>query len=98
PLQRDVIAPLLGDHAETALDQREILSILPEQQRGETIVLEGEHDLSEAVLCLFGPAGGSLGNRSGFVGTQGLQALKLQPAEAPMPPSQGMVTPQPERH
>ena len=42
---RDVIAALLGDHAEPALDQREVLAVLAEQHRGEPVVVEGEHDL-----------------------------------------------------
>ena len=41
----DVIAALLGDHAEPALDQREVLSVLAEQDGGEPVVVEGEHDL-----------------------------------------------------
>ena len=41
----DVIAALLGHHAEAALDQREILSVLPEQDGRQPVILEGEHDL-----------------------------------------------------
>ena len=41
----DVIAALLGDHAEPALDQREVLPVLAEQDGGEPVVLEGEHGL-----------------------------------------------------
>ena len=41
----DVIAALLGDDAEAALDQREVLAVLAEQNGGEPVVLEGEHDL-----------------------------------------------------
>ena len=44
-VERDVIAALLRDYAEPALDQREILPVLAEQERGEPVVLEGEHDL-----------------------------------------------------
>ena len=42
---RDVVAALIGDHAEPALDQREVLAVLAEQRRGEAVVVEGEHDL-----------------------------------------------------
>ena len=48
-LERDLIAALLGDDAEPALDQREVLAVLAEQQRGEAIVVEGEHDLGGGV-------------------------------------------------
>ena len=41
----DVIAALLGDDAEAALDQSEVLAILAEQRRGEAVVVEGHHDL-----------------------------------------------------
>ena len=42
---RDLIAARVRDHAETALDQREVLPVLAEQRRGAAIVVEGEHDL-----------------------------------------------------
>ncbi len=41
----DVVAALLGDDAEPALDQRQVLPVLTEQDGGEPVVLEGEHDL-----------------------------------------------------
>ena len=41
----DVIAALLRHHAEPAFDQREVLSVLPEQDGSEPVVLEGEHGL-----------------------------------------------------
>ena len=41
----DVIAALLGDHAEPTLDQREVLPVLAEQDGSEPVVLEGEHGL-----------------------------------------------------
>ena len=44
-VERDVIAALLGDDAEPALDQREVLAVLAEQHRGVAVVVEGEHDL-----------------------------------------------------
>ena len=44
-LERDVVAALLGDDAEPALDQREVLAVLAEQDGGEAVVVEGEHDL-----------------------------------------------------
>jgi len=40
-----VVAALLGHHAEAALDQREILSVLAEQDGRQPVILEGEHDL-----------------------------------------------------
>ncbi len=43
--QRDVIAALLGDDAEAALDQGEVLAVLTEQRRGEPVVVERDHDL-----------------------------------------------------
>ena len=45
----DLIAALLGDHAEPALDQREVLAVLAEQHGGEPVVVEGEHDLGGIV-------------------------------------------------
>src|SRR6202008_816902 len=45
-LDGDMIAALLGDHAEPALDQREVLAVLAEQHRGVAVVVEREHDLS----------------------------------------------------
>ena len=44
-LERDVVAALLGDDAEPALDQREVLAVLAEQHGGKTVVVEGQHDL-----------------------------------------------------
>ena len=43
--QRDLVAAGVGDDAEAPLDQREVLSVLPEQGRGEAIVVEGEGEL-----------------------------------------------------
>ena len=40
-----MIAALLGDHAEPALDQGEVLAVLAEQRRGEPVVVERDHDL-----------------------------------------------------
>ena len=50
-LERDVVAALLGDHAEPVLDQREVLVVLAEQQRGEAVVVEGERDLGRGVVA-----------------------------------------------
>ena len=50
--ERDVIAALLGHDAEPALDQGEVLAVLAEQQRGEAIVVEGEHDLGRGFVGL----------------------------------------------
>ena len=48
--ERDMIAALLGDHAEPALDQRQVLAVLAEQHRGVAVVVEGEHDLGRRRL------------------------------------------------
>ena len=52
----DVIAALLRHHAEPALDQREVLSVLPEQDGSQPVVLEGEHGLRGGRF--FGGGGG----------------------------------------
>ena len=44
----DLIAARIGDDAEPAFDQCEILAVLPEQHGGEAVVVEGEHDLRRA--------------------------------------------------
>src|SRR5262249_60457963 len=49
--QGDVIAALLGDHAETTLDEREILPVLPEQQGREPVVVESQHDLGCGIVA-----------------------------------------------
>ena len=49
--QRDVIAARIGDDAEPALDQSEVLAVLTEQGGGEAIVVEGERDLRRVVLA-----------------------------------------------
>jgi len=41
----DVIAALLGGDAKAAFDQGKVLTVLAEQHRGVTVVVEGEHDL-----------------------------------------------------
>ena len=41
-----MVAALLGDDTEPALDQREVLAVLAEQHEGEPVVVEGEHDLA----------------------------------------------------
>jgi hypothetical protein len=41
----DMISALLRHHAEPALDEREVLSVLAKQHRGELVVLESEHGL-----------------------------------------------------
>ncbi len=41
----DVIAARVGDHVEPPLDQREVLPVLAEQRRSESIVFKGQHDL-----------------------------------------------------
>jgi hypothetical protein len=67
-----VIAALVGHHAKPALDQGEVLPVLPEQRGREFIVVEGEN---ESALCrLFGgdAAGGITGS-----GVRKAPALKL---------------------
>ena len=44
-VEGNVVAARTGDDAEIALDQREVLPILPEQGRGEPVIVEGERDL-----------------------------------------------------
>ena len=68
---RDVIAALLRDDAEPALDQREVLAVLAEQQRGEAIVVEGEHDLASGAAVR---AAGDESLRSVRAGAQRLHA------------------------
>ena len=46
----DVVAALIGDDVEPALDQREVLPVLAEQSRGEPVVVEGQHDLGRVSL------------------------------------------------
>jgi hypothetical protein len=41
-----MIAALFGDNAQPTLDQGQVLPVLAEQQGGEPVVVEGEHDLS----------------------------------------------------
>ncbi len=48
-VERDLIAARGGDDAEPALDQREILAVLPKQGRGEAVVVERQDDLRRAV-------------------------------------------------
>ena len=72
----DVIAALLGHHAEPALDQREILSVLPEQDGGQPVVLEGEHDLRGGRF-LGGGGGRDHGIRCAQVGSQAPAAARL---------------------
>ncbi len=59
--ERDVIAARIGDDAEPALDQREVLAVLPEQHGGEPVVVEGQNDLGRIVRRdedrLFGSGG-----------------------------------------
>ena len=71
----DVIAALLGDHAEPALDQREILAVLAEQDRGEPVVVEGEHDLRGGRL-----RGSGGGRDHGILCAQGSFKLLLRQA------------------
>ena len=47
----DVIAALLGHNAEPALDQRQVLAVLAEQQGREPIVVEREHDLGRGIVA-----------------------------------------------
>ena len=56
PFDRDQIAVGVGEYAEPALELREILVILPEDQRGVAIILENEVDFGG-----FGLAGEALG-------------------------------------
>ena len=76
-----MIAALLGHHAEPALDQREVLPILPEQGRGQPVVVEGDHD----------PAGGVGGNRvcrqGCCIGRASCQRFNLPCRSMPAPPS-----------
>jgi len=46
-----VIAALLGDDAQPALDQGQILAVLAEQHRGQPVVVEREHDLGCSVVA-----------------------------------------------
>src|SRR5262249_44484392 len=46
----DVVAALLGDDAEAALDQSEILAVLAEQHRSVAVVVERENDLGLCAL------------------------------------------------
>jgi hypothetical protein len=45
-----MIAALLGDDAEPPLDQRQVLAVLAEQERGEPIVVEGERNLRRGIV------------------------------------------------
>jgi hypothetical protein len=58
-----VVAALLGDDAQPALDQRQVLAVLAEQQRGEPVVVEGEHDLGCGIVA--GRRGSTSGPLSG---------------------------------
>ncbi len=49
--QRHLIAARRCGYAKPALDQREVLSILSKQRRGEAIVIEGKRDLRGIVRC-----------------------------------------------
>ena len=49
--ERDLIAARIGDDAEPALDQSEVLAVLSEQRGGEAVVVEGENDLRRIVRC-----------------------------------------------
>src|SRR5512144_2223274 len=46
----DVVAALLRHDAEAPLDQREVLSVLPEQHGGKLVVFECEHGLRRGRL------------------------------------------------
>jgi hypothetical protein len=48
--KRYMIAALLGDDTEPPLDQRQVLPVLTEQHRGQTVVVESQHDLGRAYL------------------------------------------------
>ena len=69
---RDVIAALLGDHAEAAFDQRKILSVLSEQHRRELVVFECKHGLGRGRLL-----GGGSGRDHGIRCAQGWFRLLL---------------------
>ena len=68
-VERDVIAALLGDDAEPALDQRQVLAVLAEQHGGVAVVVEGEHDLGRR-RC---PAAGT----SPWPGPSGRNGIRL---------------------
>ena len=69
---RNVIAPLLRDHAKTTLDQRQILSVLSEQHRRELVVFESKHGLGRGRLL-----GGGSGRDHGILCAQGCFRLLL---------------------
>ena len=48
-LDGDLIAARIGDDAEPAFDQREVLAVLAEQHRGEPVVVEGERRSASAL-------------------------------------------------
>ena len=70
---RHLIAARVRHDAEPALDQREVLPVLPEQRRGAAIVVEGEQDLRRrGVVRLAG------GGNEPIVGRQIAQRVRLQ--------------------
>jgi hypothetical protein len=50
PLDRHVIAVRIGDHAEPAFEFRKVLVVLSEDERGMTIVVEGQGYLGDGAL------------------------------------------------
>src|SRR5262249_49497446 len=52
-LDRHLIAAGIGDDTETTFDRGEILPILPEQRRGEPVVVERHHDLRRSAFVEF---------------------------------------------
>ena len=73
PFKGDVIAALLGDDAETPFDQRQVLSVLAKQHRGEPIVVEGEHHLRRPRHA------SAVGIERSVVGAKRAQLFKLLP-------------------
>ena len=46
-----MIAALFGDDAQPTLDQGQVLPVLAEQQGGEPVIVEGEHDLRCGIVA-----------------------------------------------
>ena len=70
-----MIAALLGDDAEPALDQGEVLAVLAEQQRGQPVIVEREHDLGCSAVARRRPVR-ARGCRCPIV----VRAIRLEPS------------------
>ena len=75
-----MVAALLGDHAEPALDQREVLPVLAEQQRGEPVVVEGEHELGRGILAASSGAHAARSGRTSDPCVRSRRAQRCQPS------------------